>query len=93
MVQAGSALIPLLFVWLIPKRAAIEKVQRCLEYISKYEDAESADFGEKVKNYKELDELVARRMEIKDPEHEAVCMSEVRMSEEQLTKEIDTTEA
>ena len=51
LVQAGSALIPLAFVWLIPKRAQIEKVQRCYEYIAKYAEADFVDFNEKVKEY------------------------------------------
>jgi hypothetical protein len=91
LIQAVSALIPLAFVWLIPKRAQIEKVQRCFEYIAKYEeDGKIVDFAEKVHDYKALDELVARRMEIKDPEEEAVCLSEVKSTEEQQMKEFES---
>lgn len=36
-IQAGLSLVPLFFVWLIPKRTAVQNVQRCLEYIDIYE--------------------------------------------------------
>ena len=34
-IQGVLSLVPLLFIWLVPKRAQVTKIQRCLEYIDK----------------------------------------------------------
>jgi len=49
--QSGLSLLPLFLVWMIPKRAQIEKVQRCFNYIEGYiklNELEQQDSEERV---------------------------------------------
>jgi glucan phosphoethanolaminetransferase (alkaline phosphatase superfamily) len=43
LIQAICALIPLLFVWLVPMREHVRAVQKCFEFIVIYENKETSE--------------------------------------------------
>lgn len=65
-IQAGLSLVPLLFIWLIPKRAQVEKVQRCLEYIDLYgmDSSLGDDHAQRLEDFGKLDQATLTRMGI-----------------------------
>ena len=82
-VQAVCSLLPIAFIYcLVPKRAAVEKVQRCFEYIELYNDKEQADMEFIVEDYEKLDENTAKRMGIKKPEGEELDTATLLSSKE-----------
>jgi hypothetical protein len=68
-IQAGMSLLPLFFIWLIPKRQQVEKVQRCFEYIDLYSDR-LANKANKQDDYEKLSPRTAGRIGIKNPADE-----------------------
>ena len=76
-VQAVMSLLPLLFIWLIPKRAQVEKVQRCFEYIDLYQNDRFANTSNKQQDYEKLSPRTATRLHIKNPAEEPATTDRV----------------
>lgn len=69
MVQAVMSVIPIFFVWLLPKRADVTKVQACLAYIALQDTTEPAriEITTLILEYNKLDEKHVIAFKIKDP--------------------------
>ena len=60
--------IPILFVWLLPKRADVTKVQACLAYLALQDSTEPpTEITKLVLEYNKLDEKQIKALKIKDP--------------------------
>ena len=68
-VQAVMSVIPIFFVWLLPKRADVTKVQTCLAYIALQDTTEPAriEITTLILEYNKLDEKHVIAFKIKDP--------------------------
>jgi len=87
-IQASLSLVPLLFLWLIPNRAQVAKVQRCYEYIDMYVDKEDVDAGARAEDFEKLSPKTAARCNIKKPEGgEEIDPEQLRRSAEQTAEE------
>lgn len=60
-------MIPLTFLWLVPKREQVTKIQRCNEYIELYEGKDAADCPNIYEDYAKLSPTVAKRVGVKPP--------------------------
>lgn len=69
--SAICSFIPVCFIWLVPTRKTVEKVQRCLEFIELYVDKTEAESPFKQEDYEKLSPITARRLGIKNPADEA----------------------
>jgi len=66
-IQGGMALIPLFFIWLIPKRKQVEKIQACIEYMALYEGKTEKECPMMFDDYACLDQDTAKRLKIEPP--------------------------
>jgi hypothetical protein len=69
-IQGALSLVPLAFIWLVPKRTQVTKVQRCLEYIDKYAEKDESAQSDILEDFDVLDPDVAKRLGIKNPKVE-----------------------
>jgi hypothetical protein len=81
-VQCVCSLIPLLFIWLVPKRAQVAKVQRCFEYIDLYSGKDEKDQEFIYDDYLKLDPATAKRMAIVKPKGEEMDTATLLSSKE-----------
>ena len=64
--QAICSTFPVFFIWLVPRRRQVEKIQRCFEYIALYGEKDAdTEFIEQ--DYAKLSPKTAKRMGIKPP--------------------------
>lgn len=66
-IQAVCSLLPLAFIWLIPTREQVAKVQRCNEYLELYGGKDEADCSNIYEDYAKLSPSVAKRVGVKPP--------------------------
>jgi hypothetical protein len=69
--QAACSIIPLFFIWLVPTRVQIEKVQRCFEYLELYEGKTEAECAHMQEDFDKLSPKTARRLGVKSPAEES----------------------
>jgi len=60
--QAACSIIPLFFIWMVPKRAQIEKVQRCFEYLELYDGKDEAECPYMQEDFDKLSPKTAKRL-------------------------------
>jgi hypothetical protein len=72
-IQAVMSLIPLCFIWLIPTRDEVAKVQRCYEWIELYDEKENVDEAARFEDWTKLDPSTAKRCGIKKPAGEELA--------------------
>jgi BT1 family len=67
-VQACMTPIPILFIWLLPKRAEVAKVQACLDYLRLQEcKAPPTEISTLIHEYTKLDQAAVNALKITDP--------------------------
>ena len=67
-VQACMALIPTFFIWLLPKRSEVAKVQACLEYLRLQECKDPpTEISTLILEYAKLDQAAVIALKVRDP--------------------------